>query len=184
VIKLRRAAPEDAAALAAVEIRSWRAAYRGLMPDAYLDELSEAQKTAAWRQNLLKHGPSGRKRVCVALSDAGICGFVRVGPLVEEGEIGLIYLLYVLPEQWSRGIGTVLMQAGMQELRDLGMCEVILWVLRDNLHARRFYEQLGWTPDGRIVSEDYGGCRLEALCYRRAVNAEQTSWTETASQGG
>jgi hypothetical protein len=90
-IQLRRATPEDAAALAAVEVRSWRAAYRGLMPDAFLDGLSEAEKTAAWRQNLLKHGPSGRKRVCLALSNAGISGFVRVGPVMDEAEVGLIY---------------------------------------------------------------------------------------------
>jgi hypothetical protein len=43
-IQLRRATPEDAAALAAVEVSCWRAAYRGLIPDAYLDGLSEAKK--------------------------------------------------------------------------------------------------------------------------------------------
>jgi RimJ/RimL family protein N-acetyltransferase len=170
-IQLRRATPEDAAALAAVEVRSWRAAYRGLMPDAYLDGLSEAEKTVAWRQNMLKHGPSGRKRVCVALSAAGISGFVRVGPVMDAGEVGLIYLLYVLPEHWGRGVGTALMHVGMQELRDLGMRDATLWVLRDNLRACRFYEHLGWTFDGRTVSEDYGGCRLEALCYRRLMDA-------------
>jgi hypothetical protein len=53
------------------------------------------------------------------------------------------------------------------------MREAILWVLRDNLRARRFYEQLGWTADGQTVSEDYGGCRLEALCYRRSVDTYQ-----------
>jgi GNAT superfamily N-acetyltransferase len=95
---------------------------------------------------------------------------VRVGPVRDDGEVGLIYLLYVLPEQWSRGVGTALMQAGMQELRVLGMPEAALWVLRDNLRARRFYEQIGWAPDGRTVSEDYGGWRLEALCYRRSVD--------------
>ena len=113
----------------------------------------------------------------VALGNAGITGFVRVGPVLDEGadEVGLIYLLYVLPEQWGRGVGTALMQAGMQELRKLGMREAILWVLRDNLRARRFYEQLGWTPNRRTVSEDYGDCRLEALCCRRAVDTGQTS---------
>ena len=44
-IPVRRATPEDGAALAAVEVRSWRAAYRGLMPDAFLDGISEAEKT-------------------------------------------------------------------------------------------------------------------------------------------
>jgi hypothetical protein len=70
--------------LAAVEVRSWRAAYRGLMRDAFLSGLSEAEKATGWRQNLLKHGPSGRKRVYVALSDAGISGFIRVGSLIDE----------------------------------------------------------------------------------------------------
>jgi GNAT superfamily N-acetyltransferase len=139
------------------------------MPDSFLDTLSQAEKTAAWHQNLLKHGLYGRKRVWVALSEAGISGFVRVGLVRDNGEVGLIYLLYVLPEQWSRGVGTALMQAGMQELRDLGMREATLWVLRDNLRARRFYEHLGWAPDGRTVSEGYGGVLLEALCYRRSL---------------
>lgn len=70
--------------------------------------------------------------------------------------------IYELLEQ-----GTALMQAGMQDLQDLGMREATLWVLRDNLRARRFYEQLGWMPDRRTVSADYGGRRLEALCFRQ-----------------
>lgn len=170
-IPLRRGTPDDAASLAAVEVASWRAAYRRLMPDAFLNGLSEVEKTTDWRQNLVKHGPAGRKRVCVATSDASVIGFVRVGPLMDEGEVGLVYLLYVLPEHWGHGVGTALMHAGMQDLRDLGMREAILWVLRDNLHARRFYERLSWTPDGRTSSEGYGGCRLEALCYRRMLDA-------------
>jgi GNAT superfamily N-acetyltransferase len=133
-IRLRHATPDDAALLAAVEVASWRAAYRGLMPDVFLNRLSEAEKTADWRQNLLKRGPSGRKRVCVAIGDAGVIGFVRVGPIMDEGEVGLVYLLYVLPEHWSHGVGAAL----MQDLCDLGMSEATLWVLRDNLHARRF----------------------------------------------
>lgn len=169
-IQLCRGTPEDAAALAAVEVSCWRVAYRGLMPDAFLNGLSEAEKTDGWRQNLLKHGLSGRKRVWVAFEDADITGFVRVGPVMDAGEVGLIYLLYVLPKQWRCGVGTALMQAGMQELRDLGMREATLWVLRDNLRARRFYEQLGWMPDGRTASEDYGGTLLEALCYRHSVD--------------
>jgi GNAT superfamily N-acetyltransferase len=169
-IPVRHATPEGAASLAAVEVRRWRAAYHGLMPDAFLDGLPEAEKATGWHENVLKHGPSGRKRVWVALTDAGISGFVRVGPLMDEGEVGLVYLLYVLPEHWGHGVGTALMRAGMNELRELGMGDAVLWVLRDNLHARRFYERLGWTSDGRIVSEDCGGRTLEAPCYRRAVD--------------
>jgi hypothetical protein len=49
-IRVRRATAEDAPALAAVELTGWRAAYRGLMPDAFLDGLSEAAKAADWHR--------------------------------------------------------------------------------------------------------------------------------------
>src|SRR5262245_25509715 len=67
----------------------------------------------------------------------------------------------------GRGAGTLLMRVALEELRDLGLGEAILWVLRDNLRARGFYERLGWYQDGRTTTEEYGGIELEALCYRR-----------------
>ncbi|HEY1808803.1 MAG TPA: hypothetical protein VGG42_09585 [Acidobacteriaceae bacterium] len=38
-MNLRLAEPPDAMAAARVHVRSWQAAYRGLMPDAFLDQL-------------------------------------------------------------------------------------------------------------------------------------------------
>jgi GNAT superfamily N-acetyltransferase len=170
-IQVRRATPDDAIPLAAVEVASWRAAYRGLMPEAFLGRLTVEDKAAQWRRTLLKHAAAGRKRVLAAHVDERLIGFVRVGPEGEEEGVGLVYLLYVLPEYWGRGVGSVLMNAAMDELRDLGLSEAILWVLRGNQRARQFYERLGWRADGRMSCEDYGGVKLDAVCYRRAVSA-------------
>jgi len=172
-IIVRRATSEDAAALAALEVTVWRVAYRGLMPDAFLDALSPAEKTIEWRQNLLKHGSFGRKRVLVAVEDADIIGFVRVGAVEDEGERGLVYLLYVLPAYWGQGVGKMLIHAAIDELCHLGMSEAVLWVLRDNQRARTFYAGLGWCEDGRTTTADYGGIELEALCYRRTLKVEE-----------
>lgn len=174
-MQLRRALPEDATALADVEVATWRTAYRGLLPSAFLDRLSSEEKTESWRQNLLKHGTAGRTRVIVALKDDRIVGLVRVGLEENEGEDGLVYLLYVLPEHWHSGIGTALLRAGMDELRDLGAPEAILWVLRDNYRARHFYERLGWRQDGQITGQEYAGVELTALCYRRALDMSASS---------
>jgi GNAT superfamily N-acetyltransferase len=76
------------------------------MPTDLLSGLSHEEKTEAWRQNLLKHGTSGRKRVLVAVSDAVPIGFVRVGSDEDNNGVGLVYLLYVLPEHWRHGVGT------------------------------------------------------------------------------
>jgi ribosomal protein S18 acetylase RimI-like enzyme len=171
-IHIRRATPQDATSLAAVEVTSWRAAYRGLMPDAFLSGLSEAEITEGWHQSLLKHGVCGRKRVLLAISDARVRGFVRIGVEEEPNQIGLVYLLYVRPEAWGRGVGTALMHAAMDSLRERGVREAVLWVLRDNQRARTFYTGLGWKPDGQTTTADYGGIELEALCYRRAIERD------------
>jgi GNAT superfamily N-acetyltransferase len=168
-IHIRPATPIDAASLATVEIATWRAAYHGLMPNAFLSGLSHAEKTEGWRRNLLKHAASGRKRVLVAVSDTVAIGFVRVGCDEDDPEVGLVYLLYVLPEHWRCGVGTLLMGAAMDELHGLGLREAILWVLSDNQRARAFYEGLGWRSDGRTTTANYGGVDLEALRYRRAI---------------
>lgn len=166
---IRPATPADAAALAAVEVTSWQAAYRGLMPDAFLAALSPEDKADKWQRSLLKHGPTGRKRVLVAVEDAAILGFVRFGPAEETATSGLIYLLYVLPTAWGRGIGKALLRAALADLHTRCLHEAHLWVLRGNQRARRFYESRSWQPTGQTTSADYGGLPLEALCYRLAI---------------
>ncbi len=170
-IDIRQATPDDADGLAKVEIASWRAAYAGLMPAAFLSSLSRASKAEAWRQSLLKHGTTGRKRVLVAEVNSSTIGFVRVGCDNDDPAVGLIFLLYVLPDHWHHGVGTALMAAATPELQSFGVRETLLWVLRDNHRARAFYARLGWHPDGRTLTDTYDGIDLVALCYRWIVPA-------------
>ncbi len=143
------------------------------MPPEFLSSLSHAAKTEGWRQNLLKHGASGRKRVLVAIDETLVAGFVRIGWDGDDHAVGMVYLLYVLPEYWRHGVGTALMGAAMDELRTFCARTALLWVLHDNQRARSFYEGLGWRADGRTMPGNYGGVELEALCYRRTVGAAE-----------
>lgn len=167
-VRIRRATPDDALAIASLDVATWRVAYRGLMPDEHLDGLSVEEMTDSWRANLLKHQAHGHKRVLVAEVGQRVVGYARVGGAEDgEEEVGLLYLLYVLPELWSRGIGKALLRNAIEELVDLGQTKAILWVLRDNSRGRAFYESQGWSPDGRSSWNEYGNKSLEALCYRR-----------------
>jgi ribosomal protein S18 acetylase RimI-like enzyme len=168
---IRAATPDDAASIAFVEVESWRTAYTHLMPAAYLDGLSVADKAASWRANLEKHGAKGRKRVLVASDGARVVGFVRVGPQPDDSSLGLVYLLYLLPSHWRNGIGRRLMEAAEQELGRLGTTSAILWVLSENHGARLFYERLCWTATGEVSREHYGDIELEALCYAKSIGA-------------
>jgi GNAT superfamily N-acetyltransferase len=168
-ISLRRASPTDATSLAAVEVTTWQRAFCDLMPVAFLNALSVEDQAVRWARSLVKHGHGGQKRTLVAVLDDEVVGYVTVGRDPGEEEMGFVYLLYVLPEHWGCGVGGALMTAAMDELRDLALPEAVLWVLRENGRARRFYERLGWHADGRTRTDDYGGVELDAVCYRRAV---------------
>ncbi len=63
--------------------------------------------------------------------------------------LGHVARLYVDPDRWGRGIGTVLYETAIADLRASGFCAATLWVLEDNHRARRWYERLGWCQTRR-----------------------------------
>ena len=73
---IRRATPDDAAALAKVHIDSWRAAYRGLVPDSYLDRLDYDRRTQGLRQLLAAHSAD----TYLAEQDGEVLGLLTLGP--------------------------------------------------------------------------------------------------------
>jgi GNAT superfamily N-acetyltransferase len=59
-----------------------------------------------------------------------------------------VFGFYLHSRAWGSGIGDLLMQACTDQLRDDGFARAVLWVLRENPRARRFYERHGWQPSG------------------------------------
>jgi RimJ/RimL family protein N-acetyltransferase len=154
---VRDAVPADAGEMAEVHVASWRAAYGGLLPPAVLDGLSVAQRTRHWRHVL---EPSSPDRVVVAEIDGRLVGFAHVGP-AHDGDVdpptGQLGTLYLLPEIWGTGVGRAVHDAGLRHLADGGFERAVLWMLSTNHRARAFYERQGWTRDGRIRVQQFGG---------------------------
>jgi ribosomal protein S18 acetylase RimI-like enzyme len=163
---IRPAIHTDAPAIARVHVDTWRAAYRGMIPDDYLDSLSYDRRAAFWAQEI--SAPFSPFFVIVAQeTDTGpIVGFVNGGPLRTEqpGYEGELCALYVLPEAQGKGIGRKLVQACAQTLKDRGITSMLLWVLKDNAPSRAFYESLG----GQLLKEqqfELGGATLTEVGY-------------------
>ena len=104
VMFLRRAEPGDEDAVARVHVRSWQVAYRGLLPDDYLDRLAPADRAA--RYTFAEAGPRS-PRTTVAVGEDGICGFATTGPSRDDDKSGAgeLYAIYVHPDWWNRGVG-------------------------------------------------------------------------------
>jgi GNAT superfamily N-acetyltransferase len=162
-LAVRRADLEDARAIAAVHLASWRAAYRGLMPDQVLDELSLDKREQDWREWLAEGG--ARHFTLVAERDGRLLAFCTVEmPAREEGEsddVAAIPALYAHPDAFGTGAGRALMQAAVEAARDAGYREAVLWMLEGNRRAEAFYERGGWRRDGGRRQSDWPGVNYE-----------------------
>ena len=80
---VRRAEPQDAPAVARVHVASWRQAYRGLLPQEYLDSLSVEARTMTWAK-AFSQLPDQTSTTLVGELGGQIVGFACVGPSRDE----------------------------------------------------------------------------------------------------
>ncbi|HEV8064858.1 MAG TPA: GNAT family N-acetyltransferase [Acidimicrobiales bacterium] len=170
-VTLRLATVSDAAAVYEINLLAWQQAYRGILPDAYLDNLADerAERTARWGAMLADPEPPGRVTWVVADSSDRPLGYVVVGPSRDEesapGE-GELWAIYVHPSDWRTGTGSILMGAAVGQLGADGYTEAILWVFEANKRARAFYERHGWRHDGGAEIFERGGQQAIEFRYR------------------
>ncbi len=152
-IRIREAEPSDAEAIARIHVRSWQAAYRGQLSDAYLDSLSVEDRLELHRRML---EDPGERRSWVAEEGGQVVGFAVTGPSQDadaDHRTGELYAVYLDPDRFGRGIGKRLCDHALADLRERGFRVATLWVLATNERARRFYEREGWRADGLTTHE-------------------------------
>ena len=152
VAQIRLATPADAPALGQMHVASWRETYAGLLPDKMLSSLTAQARAAAWTKILQE--PAGSTVVYLAEHEKSIvgfgsCGAQRTDSLKHKGYDGEVSAIYVLREFQKRNIGARLFHTMTSDLIRRGFSGAALWVLRDNLKARRFYEHLS----GKVIAE-------------------------------
>jgi ribosomal protein S18 acetylase RimI-like enzyme len=154
IANIRIATPEDARALGAMHIASWHETYTGLLPDKMLSALSVESRAAAWAK-IMREPATGRSTAVYLAEHQGTiigfgsCGAQRTESLEAQGYAGELSAIYVLREFQKRKIGTHLLRAMSSDLIGRGFNAAALWVLRDNLTARRFYERY----TGHVIAE-------------------------------
>ena len=146
---------------------SWKKAYRGIIPDDYLDSISETRWSALLKMK--------SKQVLVAVEDGNIVGASTYDAARDEKMSGWgeIISLYMLPSHYRKGIGTLLFSAVVNELVREGYDRVYLWVLEENKSARDFYEKNGLTFSGDINADNIGGIAVNEVRYIYSLTAEK-----------
>jgi ribosomal protein S18 acetylase RimI-like enzyme len=164
-MNIKRAVEADAPNVAQVHVQAWQAAYRGVVPDAYLDSVSIEKREVVWRESIKR----GIPELWVADIHLGIVGWVAFGPSRDsdaEAGAGELEAIYVAPEHWATGIGRALWLVARRRLMELGFSSATLWVLADNARAIRFYRAAGFQPNLASQKEiSLGGKSLREVRY-------------------
>lgn len=171
---IRQAKLSDARAIAEVHVAAWTAAYEGLVPAGRLPEVSVDANEVRWKGRLA----SRSEQTLVCRREGRVIGFVSFGLSRDEdldkSTTGEIYAVYLGYEFWSRGYGKALCLEALARLRERGLRQAVLWALRDNVRAIRFYEAIGFRPDGasKAVAKE-GGFELREVRYRIALEGKR-----------
>jgi ribosomal protein S18 acetylase RimI-like enzyme len=155
-LKVRQASKGDVRRIAEIHVRSWQAAYRGILPDYLLDNLSVSEREQSW--NAVLGGGDGWLTLVVEKRGTGVTGLCSVAtPSRDDGvseataEIGA---LYVAPDHWREGAGGAMLSAALKQLRRQGWREVVLWVLPENRPALAFYDRFGFVVERGVEKRE------------------------------
>jgi ribosomal protein S18 acetylase RimI-like enzyme len=158
---IRVARPDDAGAIARLDVETWQATYAGILDTPYLAGLSAARRESGWNA-LIRREPQSVRIAVNAAGDAigfGSCGAARGDPDFT----GEVFTLYVAPDWQNRNIGRRLLLAMFDRLVAQGHTSAVIWVLRDN-PARFFYQRVG-GKEVRHKLIPFNGTRVPALGY-------------------
>ncbi|GII78246.1 hypothetical protein Sru01_32280 [Sphaerisporangium rufum] len=166
-VGVRPARREDAPAVAATQIRAWKAGYRDLLPEAALAQMTGPAAEELWRrqwEEAVVTPPTPRHRLLVAVEAEDVLDQVAGGPGggrvvglashgpaedpdVEPGTTAELLTLLVDPDHIRRGHGSRLLNATVDHLREDGFTTVVTWAFAEDSATLGFLESAGWGPD-------------------------------------
>lgn len=171
-VRVREMALADCDRVSRIRVLGWQSAYRGLMPQPYLDAMDVTAD--AERRRALFARTSDDVVHLVAEDEGGeVVGWACVGPY-RDGEVRTadaeLYALYVDTGRSGAGVGQALLRESVRRCETAGHARMLLWVLKGNTRARRFYERAGFDPDGTEEPFVVEGVAVPEVRYARPLN--------------
>ena len=160
-IEIRESVFEDARAVAAVHLASWKDGYKGIIHQSHLDDLKLELFIERWDQNLRK-GKTDQYKHFVALDKDEIVGFVDVGMprRSDMAGYGELYAIYLAPAYFERA---------KQQALLFGYKSLYVWVLEHNVRGQGFYKSMGAVVAPGIYDDFLiGGRPYRDMQYRWA----------------
>lgn len=143
-VKLRRAKAGDEKVLAYIQTESWKSAFDEILSAKELERCTDVEKAEEMYREVLRCQNASIFIEFVDDRPHCIAGWSRNREGLEENVAELI-CIHSLRDKWHKGYGSMMMGHILNEIRQAGYSEVILWVFEKNLRARGFYEKHGFS---------------------------------------
>lgn len=163
---IRYAKISDSKILGEIHAKSWKVAYKNIIPDEFLDNISIEDRSKFFEKSLTE----GWEEDAIIYKNSLPIGMICIGKCRDidlDNSSGEIWGIYVLPDYFNLGIGSSLMTWGINELKDRGYSKIILWVLEKNHNAIKFYEKHGFKFDGTIKEIYLGKSLMECRFVKK-----------------
>ena len=174
--------PEHFSALSRIHALAWRFAYAGALPRSFLEgEITEDRWVPFFQEGFR----TGKHCGLLVLRDgqpvcSGSCGPARLDA-GQDGNLcafdnaayagwGEVISLYTLPGETGKGYGSLLLEEMIRRQAQAGRPGCLLYVLRENQGARRFYERHGFSWDGSQTQVPLAGAVCMDLRYTRLLS--------------
>ncbi|MQA77501.1 MAG: GNAT family N-acetyltransferase [Streptosporangiales bacterium] len=152
---VRPAVPADTSSIAAVQVRSWRAAFDTVLPATALEVLTGDAALTRYAEHWtrsIERPPSRHHRVLTALAADTVTGFGAYGPSPDEDRWprtdAELLTLAVDPDHRRAGHGSRLLNAAVDLLREDGFETISTWSFADDQALRSLLTSAGWAADG------------------------------------
>lgn len=173
---IRLATLADPADITRVQINSWQNAYRGLIPDPILNNLSSTDRIANWQRRIRDPDTT----VLVLEFEKRMVGFVSFGPVrdsdVSSRHAAEIYSIYLEPVMWGEGYGKLLYQAAENHLLKQRYKEIYLWLIQGNKRGMDFYDRRGFLATGhhksRHIADNFN---VQESRYKKVLKQDELS---------
>ena len=154
---------KDIKQVAKIITEDWKIAYKGIIDDEYLKNLDYKDKEKSIREKY-------QKRKSIVLEEGIVKGYSRFGEnRDEEKDLGELYALYVEADERGKKIGEKLLRKTASILKERGYKEMVIWCLKENKKARKFYEKMG----GKLYKTrniEIGNKEYAEVCYKYDLN--------------
>ena len=138
-MEIRLLVKEDINEMVKLYVKSWRATYKGIIPDKILDTITEEKFNKIWNEYITKE----KNGIFGAFEDENFLGFGAFTP--DEDMENVLYLdsLHIKDEYKGRGVGTTIISTLKRYAKQEGYIGISVSVMSGNVRARNLYVKLG-----------------------------------------